>query len=105
MYSNISDVPRMLDVDYLKLYKEPCLADDQNSGFKMIYYGTGIISSRHPLKKRISMRGCGNCNNVDVKVIYAQWSILPISGDTYWDYEGFCKEYKKFTSRSFAGND
>ena len=105
MYSNVSDTPRMVDEDYKKKYPDPCIADEGNSGFKMIYFGLGITRNKHPLKKRINMRECGNCNNADVKVIYAQWSVHPMSGDTYWDYEVYCEKCKKYSSRSFAGND
>ena len=102
-----TDTPKMVDANYKELYSDPCLADNENSGFKMIYYGTGIRRDSHPLKKRINMRGCGNpkCGSEHVKVIYAQWSVHPMSGDKYWDYEIFCEDCKKFTLRSYAEND
>ena len=100
----ISETPRMVDEDYKEKYPEDCIADEDNSGLKKIYFGSGIAPSKHPLKKHVRFGKCENCNDPDVKVIYAQWSVHPMSGDAYWDYELFCEKCKKYSSRSYAEN-
>ena len=104
MYQRITDKPKLVPQDYKTKYNEECIASEDNSGLKKIYYGTGISRDTHPLKKHINMRVCGNCNNPKVKVIYAQWSVHPMSGDKYYDYEVFCEKCQKFTSRSYTEN-
>jgi len=99
----INNEPQLIDKDYKKRYDEPC-KEIRESG-KTWYKGTGINWEKHPLKRFIPKFGCANCNNKDVKIIAAQFSVHPMSGDRYWDCEVFCAKCGKYTQRAYAEND
>ncbi|MGY5854803.1 MAG: hypothetical protein RTU92_14640 [Candidatus Thorarchaeota archaeon] len=105
LYEKVTDVPRIASKDYLTEYDVPISPADDNDWIAMVYTGTGVSIDEHPLNGKIWMKGCGNCESENVKVIYAQWSVSPHSGDAYWDYEMICSDCGKFTSRSFNEND
>ncbi|NHJ88047.1 MAG: hypothetical protein FK734_21460 [Asgard group archaeon] len=105
MYQEINDEPRFMPKDYREKYDKPCIPEDLELDTNMEHYGIGIAPYDHPLNGHIPMRGCGNCNSDNVLVIYAQWNVSTHSGDSYWDYEIYCNDCHKYTSRSFAEND
>lgn len=104
VFERIRETPHMVSKDYATEYKEPIIANDENSGLWMEFFGTGVSSNKHPLKNKIRFRDCGNCNSVNVLLIYTKWSVHPMSGDVYWDYEVVCNDCGMFTARSFAEN-
>ena len=105
LYETVEDVPRIASKDYHTLYDKPLVPDDSNEWLGMTFRGTGVRIDDHPCKNRLHMRGCGECSSNNVMVIYAQWSVSPHSGDSYWDYEVVCDDCGKFTARSFNEND
>ena len=105
LYETVEDTPRIASKDFATIYNEPLIADENNDWLGMVFRGSGISVDDHPLKERMNMRGCGACSSDNVKVIYAQWSVSPHSGDSYWDYEIICADCGKFTARSFNEND
>ena len=96
--------PHFVPKNYLKEYNEPIKTISEGNGFRWEYAGTGVRISEHPLKKGCDMHGCGSCKSRNVKVIYAQMNIHPMSGDKYYDYEIFCEDCGKYTTRSYAEN-
>ena len=100
----VSDEPRLAPKDYLDQYSEPFEGDD--GGFEIDYYGLGVRPSEHPLNDRMPLTGsqCGNCKSQDVLIIAAKWSVHPMSGDCYWDFECYCESCGKYTIRSYAEN-
>jgi len=104
VYQVISDSPRLASDDWSSMSSEPLVADDSNDYTSMIYRGNGVKIDAHPLKDRLHMNGCGNCRGENVLIIYAQWSVSTASGNEYWDYEMFCRDCGKYTSRSFSEN-
>lgn len=104
VYEVISDLPRLAPKEWKSIFNEELVPDQNNDWDGLIYRGTGVVIDEHPMKDRLHMHGCGNCNSEDVIIIYAQWSVSVASGNEYWDYEMFCKNCEKYTSRSFSEN-
>ncbi|TFG32491.1 hypothetical protein EU527_10065 [Candidatus Thorarchaeota archaeon] len=100
----ISESPRLAQKDWLTSFNELLVPDENNDYISMIYRGKGVKIDEHPLKDRLYMYGCGNCRSINVRIIYAQWSVSVVSANEYWDYEVFCDDCKKYTSRSFSEN-
>ncbi|NHJ13570.1 MAG: hypothetical protein EAX95_07820 [Candidatus Thorarchaeota archaeon] len=105
LYETVTNEPRIANADYMEIFQDPLIPDEDNSWTAMVYRGTGVSIDEHPLRDRLGMRGCKNCGSEEVKVIYAQWSVSTASGDAYWDYEIVCSNCGMFTARSFSEND
>ena len=105
LYEEITDIPRFAPKNWMDEYAEPIAPHEDNEWTSMEYAGTGVSLDKHPLNDRIWMKGCGNCEGENVKVIYAHWCVSTASGDAYWDYEIICEDCGKYTSRSFNEND
>ncbi|MBD3253910.1 MAG: hypothetical protein GF383_02405 [Candidatus Lokiarchaeota archaeon] len=99
----ICDSPQLISKDYREKYTSAC--EKYKESGQIWYKGMGIPIENHPLKDYIWFKGCGNCESNEVKIIAAQWSVHPMSGDRYWDYEIFCENCGKYTQRAFAEND
>ncbi len=104
IYEVVSVSPRLAPDNWKTAFDKELVPDEKNDWDGMIYRGTGLPIDNHPMKERLHMHGCGNCNSNDVEIIYAQWSVSVASGNEYWDYEMFCNDCKKYTSRSFSEN-
>ncbi|MBN2228469.1 MAG: hypothetical protein JW779_02675 [Candidatus Thorarchaeota archaeon] len=104
LYEQITDEPRLASKSWMTDCTEPLIPGENNDMLASVFTGTGVLIHAHPLNKRIAMRGCGNCESMNVLVIYAQWSVSTASGDAYWDYEILCNDCQKYTSRSFSEN-
>lgn len=102
MEVTIRDEPYLTSADYRTKYSEPCVKVKQYG--QTWYFGTGIAPEEHPLKGHIGIRGCGNCQSENVKVIAAQRSVSYASGDQYWDCEVYCEDCGKYTQRAYAEN-
>ena len=104
VYEVISDIPRLASKEWSSIYSEPLVPDENNDYISMKYWGKGVSIKAHPLKDRLHLYGCGHCKGENVMIIYAQWSVSAASGNEYWDYEMFCSDCGKYTSRSFSEN-
>ncbi|MCP4439013.1 MAG: hypothetical protein GY810_08735 [Aureispira sp.] len=74
---------------------------------ELVYSGSGIVPSQHPLNKDLglSYASCHNCDSKNIMVIYTKRCVHPFSGDEYYDYEILCQDCHKFTQVSHADND
>ena len=102
-YTRVSDEPEFIEVNYKDIYDMQC--EKSREMGKTWYKGTGIPPSDHPLHDRINMGGCANCGNENILVIAATWSVHPMNGDVYWDYEVSCERCGKYTQCSYSEND
>ncbi|MBD3404628.1 MAG: hypothetical protein GF411_00655 [Candidatus Lokiarchaeota archaeon] len=105
IFVSVHDTPQLASGDYATIFTQPVVPNEDNSGIKKIFQGTGIRIEKHPCKNRIEMCGCESCDSDNVLVIFTQWSVHPFSGDCYWDYELICNDCGKYTLRSYAGNE
>lgn len=105
IYKRVNDKPRFMSEDYKTKYEKPCIPEEIEFTTEMRHCGTGIEPENHPLKNHIRFHPCGNCESMNIKVIYANWCVSTHSGDAYWDYESFCEDCQKHTTCSFSEND
>ncbi|MHA1760307.1 MAG: hypothetical protein ACTSXA_06765 [Candidatus Heimdallarchaeota archaeon] len=104
MYLQVRDSPRLAPANYREIYDKPCELVGEFNWLKQVYRGTGVAPKDHPAEN-VPIGNCENCKSENVLAIYTQWSVSPHSGDKYWDYEIFCEDCGKYTSKSYAEND